>query len=58
MDVIEQTIAASGSSLSYDAKTDTYTYVWKTDKSWANTCRQLMVTPKDGTVHQAHFKFK
>ena len=58
IDVIEQTVTAGGSSLSYDALTDTYTYVWKTDKSWANTCRQLTVTLTDGTVHEAHFKFK
>lgn len=58
IDVIEQTVTAGGSSLSYDALTDTYTYVWKTDKSWANTCRQLTVTLTDGTAHEAHFKFK
>ncbi|HET6822479.1 MAG TPA: PxKF domain-containing protein [Anaerolineales bacterium] len=58
IDVIEQTVMSGGSSLSYDALTDTYTYVWKTDKSWANTCRQLTVTLTDGTVHEAHFKFK
>src|SRR6266545_734731 len=27
---IEQTVTAGGSSLSYDAESDTYTYVWKT----------------------------
>ena len=24
-----------------DAATDQYNYVWKTDKAWAGTCRQL-----------------
>ena len=57
LDAIEQTVTAGGSSLTYDATTDTYTYVWKTDKSWANTCRQLRVTLTDGTMHEAHFKF-
>jgi hypothetical protein len=57
IDAIEQTVTAGGSSLSYDATTDTYTYVWKTEKSWANTCRQLMITLTDGSVHEAHFKF-
>jgi len=37
IDAIEQTVAAGGSSLSYDVIRDTYTYVWKTDKSWAGT---------------------
>jgi hypothetical protein len=54
---IEQTVTAGSSSLSYDPLTDTYTYVWKTDKTWANTCRQLTVTLNDGTTHTANFDF-
>jgi hypothetical protein len=57
LDAIEQTVTAGSSSLSYDAATNIYTYVWKTDKSWANTCRQLKVTLTDGTSHVANFKF-
>jgi hypothetical protein len=34
-----------------------YSYVWKTTKSWASTCRRLNVTLEDGTVHVANFKF-
>lgn len=41
-DVVEQTATAGSSSLSYDATTDQYIYVWKTDKGWVNTCRQLI----------------
>jgi hypothetical protein len=29
-DEVEQTVTAGGSSLSYSAASDTYTYVWKT----------------------------
>lgn len=58
VDGIEETVTAGSSSLSYDPSTDTYTYVWKTDKAWANTCRQLVVKLNDGTYHQANFKFK
>jgi hypothetical protein len=57
LDTIEQTVTAGSSSLSYDAATNIYTYVWKTVKSWANTCRQLKVTLTDGTTHVANFKF-
>ena len=57
-DEIEQTVTAGASSLTYDAASDTYTYVWKTDKAWTNTCRQLSVTLNDGTVHTANFRFK
>jgi probable HAF family extracellular repeat protein len=56
-DLIEVTIAASTSSLSYDAITGLYQYVWKTEKSWANSCRKLVIQLKDGTVHQALFHF-
>jgi hypothetical protein len=56
-DAIEQTVTAGGSSLSYDPLTDQYTYTWKTDKAWANSCRRLTVTLADGTSHIAYFKF-
>ena len=35
-----------------------YTYAWKTDKSWAGTCRQFIVLLTDGTYHRANFAFK
>jgi hypothetical protein len=51
-------IAAPGSSgLSYAPGADQYTYVWKTDKAWANTCRTLVVKLSDGTLARANFKF-
>lgn len=52
------TVTAGGSSLSYDPTTDQYIYVWKTDGSWAGTCRQLVVQLNDGSIHRANFKFK
>jgi PKD repeat protein len=57
-DAVEQTVTAGGSSLSYDAVTGQYTYVWKTDKAWANTCRTLVVNLNDGMSYKANFKFK
>jgi predicted extracellular nuclease len=56
-DLIEETVPAGGSSLTYDPSTDTYTYVWKTLKSWANTCRRLEATLIDGTYVSADFRF-
>jgi hypothetical protein len=35
-----------------------YTYAWKTDRSWAGTCRQFIVLLMDGTYHRANFAFK
>lgn len=55
---LEDTLTAGGSSLSYDASRDHYVYVWKTDASWAGTCRQLVVQLNDGSIHRADFRFK
>jgi uncharacterized repeat protein (TIGR01451 family) len=57
-DDIEETVNAGGSSLSYTASADQYNYVWKTENSWKNTCRQLVLRLNDGTEHKANFKFK
>lgn len=57
LDVIEQTVTAGGGTLQYDPATAQYTYVWKTDKSWSGTCRQLVVRLADGQEHSAHFSF-
>ena len=53
----EATVTAGNSSLTYDPVGDRYTYVWKTQKAWAGTCRQLLVTLADGTSHSAMFAF-
>ena len=58
VDGIEQTVTAGSSSLSYDTSTGMYTYVWKTEKAWANNCRQLVIKLNDGTFHRANFKLK
>jgi len=56
IDVVEQTLTTSNSGLSYGG--GQYSYVWKTEKAWAGSCRQLSLVFKDGTAHYAHFKFK
>jgi hypothetical protein len=55
---IEETTTAGASTLQYDATTDVYTYVWKTDKGWAGTCRQLLINFDDSSTQYANFKFK
>jgi hypothetical protein len=58
-DPVEETTTDSHSGLSYDPFTDTYTYVWKTDKGWKGTCRTLTVQLDDGSSpHTAIFQFK
>jgi hypothetical protein len=51
------TVSAGASGLTYDPETDLYTYVWKTEKSWSGTCRQLSLMIGDNT-YTADFQFK
>jgi hypothetical protein len=55
---VVQINTAGGSGLQYSAASDQYTYVWKTDSSWSNSCRQLIVKLKAGSQHVANFQFK
>ena len=54
----EVTVTAGNSGLSYDSASATYTYVWKTNKAWSGTCRQLTVRLSDGSDHSAQFVFR
>jgi predicted extracellular nuclease len=45
------------SGLSYNSVSNQYTLAWKTEKSWANQCRQFRLTLNDGTLHVAYFNF-
>ena len=54
---LEETVFAGNSGLTYDPIADQYVYVWKTDKSWAGTSRELIVKLIDGTYHRAYFTF-
>jgi predicted extracellular nuclease len=55
-DPIQETEMPGNAVLTYDASTDTYTYVWKTLKTWSG-CRRFTLTLADGTVRFADFKF-
>ena len=56
VDGIEQTVNAGASRPQYDPFTNQHTYVWKTDKSWRKTCRQLVLRLSHKTVHRANFQ--
>lgn len=51
-------VTAGNSSLVYDPLQDQYIYVWKTDRTWADTCRKFILRLDDGTEHTTVFKFK
>jgi hypothetical protein len=57
VDGIEQTVSPGTTTLSFDPASGLYQYVWKTDKAWAGTCRQLVLMLRDGTVQRASFEF-
>jgi len=48
---------STAGALTYDAKRNQYTYSWKTDKTWASTCRQLILRFLDGSEEPANFSF-
>jgi hypothetical protein len=45
-------------TLSYKASVDRYVYLWRTDPSWAGSCRELIVVLADGTVRRANVRFR
>jgi uncharacterized protein len=55
---IESASGPGGSALSYDPDTGQYTYVWKTEAAWRDTCRQFVLLLVDGSVHRANFDFR
>lgn len=57
VDPIEETSTANN-GLTYDSVSDTYTYVWKTEKGWSGKCGTFTLKLDDGTVHEAKFAFK
>lgn len=57
VDPVDETVTAGGSTLTYDAASAQYTYIWKTDRTWAATCRLLTVRLSDGSEHRALFQF-
>jgi len=57
VDSVEGTTLGSN-SFTYDPATGTYTYVWKTQQSWAGTCRQVSVQFVDGQTYLLNFMFR
>jgi hypothetical protein len=52
------TDTAGGRGLSYNPASEQYTYVWKTEKAWAGTCRVLELRLVDETEQRVAFQFK
>lgn len=58
MGIPTRTRTAGSIRLVYAKRTDQYVYAWKTEKSWAGTCRTLSLQLTDGSTHQALFFFE
>ena len=44
--------------MTFSATSGRYSYGWRTDPSWAGTCRQFPLSLNDGTpAHTAVFQF-
>ena len=57
VDVIEETVAATANSITYAQADRRYVYVWKTDRSWAQSCRQFVLKLDNGSEYRANFTF-
>jgi uncharacterized repeat protein (TIGR03803 family) len=54
---IEAAVAAGSTPLLYAPGKGRYSYRWKTDPSWADSCREFTLELIDGTRHRARFRF-
>ena len=49
---------ATAADIDYDGGTQLYHFDWRTQGSWTNSCRQLLVMVKDGTIRRANFQLR
>jgi extracellular elastinolytic metalloproteinase len=50
-------LSPGGSGVTFDKKKGLYTFNWQTDAAWAGTCREAVLTRKDGVQHRSYFFF-
>lgn len=56
LDTVEETVAVSSNTLVFEGDGN-YNYKWRTDKTWVNTCRHLVLRLNDGSEKVAEFRF-
>lgn len=54
----DSTAQSTTSNEAFSFEAGQYKYVWKTEKTWAGTCRELIVQLRDNTIHRATFNLK
>jgi len=50
--------STAAGSLTYNGGPDRYTFMWATEKAWAGSCKELLLTLRDGTTHGAYVSFR
>jgi hypothetical protein len=55
--IVDETEPANHGGLRQDGARFKFKYIWKTDPSWAGTCRKLVLTLVDGSSYEALFRF-
>ena len=55
---LDATSPTTSTGFTYSGSTGVYTYSWKSEKSWSNTCRRLVLKLTDGTFHYVDVAFK
>jgi predicted outer membrane repeat protein len=58
LNTVSKRVDTTTGHLAFDAETNRYVYVWKTDRRWSGQCGTLRVTLSDGSEHTALFRFK
>jgi hypothetical protein len=54
----EPAASPGGAAPRSTASSGRYAFPWKTQKSWAGSCRELALELVDGSVQQAYFRFR
>lgn len=55
---VDPASTADSPGLKYDSPSEQYVFVWKTNKSWAGTCRRFTLKLDDGSAYATDFDFR
>ena len=55
---VQAAVDATSSSFAYYPTNHSYTYIWKTEASWAGSCRELIFTFRDASSRRVLFDFR
>jgi hypothetical protein len=53
---VGETVNAKSSALTFDTMIQRYTYLWKIERSWVGSCRELVFRLNDGQERLVRFR--